>query len=90
MARVFDFRCDVGHVREVFVTDHEARIAPCPECGRPATRLIAAPRAKLEGITGAFPGAYDAWERKRNEHMAKEQKVMRDHGTYLNGRSSLD
>jgi hypothetical protein len=90
MARVFDFRCVDGHVSEVFVTDHETRTVACPVCGHPATRLVAAPRAKLEGITGAFPGAADAWERKRNEHMAKEQRVMRDHGTYLNGRPCND
>jgi hypothetical protein len=29
---------------------------------------------KLEGITGQFPTAYDAWERKRAEKLAVERK----------------
>jgi hypothetical protein len=29
---------------------------------------------KLEGWTGSFPTAYDAWERKRSEKLAQEKK----------------
>jgi putative FmdB family regulatory protein len=84
--RVFDFRCRrCDHVAEFFIdmaTWREGDDVPCPKCHGPAGRQIAAPRAQLEGITGAFPGAADAWERRRASHMAKEQKNLAEHGTY--------
>jgi hypothetical protein len=78
--RVFDFRCAAGHVTEHFV-DSGIEEVQC-HCGSMGKRQIAAPRAQLEGITGAFPGAADAWERRRASHMAKEQKNLAEHGTY--------
>jgi hypothetical protein len=44
--------------------------------------MIAAPRCQLEGITGAFPGAAMAWERKREQKMAQERKHKEKHGTW--------
>jgi hypothetical protein len=78
--RVFDFRCPLGHVTEHFV-DASIREVQC-HCECMAERMIATPRVQLEGITGAFPGAADKWERTRESHMAKERKNMEDHGTY--------
>jgi hypothetical protein len=87
--RVFDFKCEFcGQVTEEFVEADVAEI-PCPardgshpRCGHSALRQIAAPRAQLEGLSGAFPGAAMAWERTRNSHMAKERKNQEKHGTY--------
>lgn len=78
--RVFDFRCHNGHVVEQFVNDdvHEVEC----HCGAMGERQIAAPRAQLEGFTGAFPGAHAAWEKRRESHMAKERKNQEKHGTY--------
>lgn len=74
-----DFACGNAHVHEALVeSDEECRL--CPVCGEPALKRLSAPRARLEPFTGAFPGAYDAWERKRNERMAVERKKERDHG----------
>lgn len=81
MIRVYDFRCLLGHVTEHFV-DSDTRAVLCPECAETATRQVAAPRAQLEGFTGAFPGAAMAWEKRRESHMAKERKNKREHGTY--------
>lgn len=78
--RVFDFRCKNGHVVERFV-DADIVENEC-ECGAMGLRQIATPRVSLEGLTGDFPGAADAWERKRNSHMAKERKNQEKHGTY--------
>lgn len=80
MIRVFDFRCVNGHVSEHFV-DHETAVQ-CPECDQLALRQLAAPRAKLEPFSGAFPGAAAAWEKRRESHMAKERKNQENHGTY--------
>ena len=78
--RVFDFLCHNGHRVERFVNadivEHEC------ECGALGLRQIATPRAQLDGTSGHFPGASDAWERKRNSHMAQERKNQEKHGTY--------
>lgn len=79
MIRVFDFKCDDGHVFERFVPSDTTK-AICPECGKVGLKQLAAPRCQLEGITGAFPGAYHAWERKRAEKQAQEVKRKSSHG----------
>ncbi len=73
MRRFFDFKCDNDHVHEAYV-DSEVRSNPCPECGQLATRLISTPMVKLEGTSGAFPGAAMQWERKHAEKLKQEQK----------------
>jgi hypothetical protein len=78
--RVFDFRCPCGHVTEHFV-DETIREVQC-ECECMAERLIAAPRFALDGCSGDFPTAADAWERRRASHMAKEAKNVEKHGSY--------
>lgn len=78
--RFFDFRCPEGHVEEHMVPGGTEE-NQC-SCGAIGKRQIAAPRAKLEPFTGAFPGAADKWVRDRESHMAREQKNKRDHGTY--------
>ena len=80
MIRVFDFRCAGGHVSEHFVEAGTCAVQ-CPECNQLALRQVAAPRAKLEGITGAFPSAADKWERNRESHMKKERRCLENHGT---------
>ena len=81
MILIFDFRCAGGHVSEHFV-DGDTPSVQCPTCQQIAMRLVAAPRAKLEGITGAFPGAADKWARNRESHMARERHNKEMHGTY--------
>lgn len=78
--RVFDFLCHNGHRVERFV-DANIEEHEC-ECGAMGKRTISAPRAKLEGLTGAFPGAALQWEKNRESHMAKERKNKAEHGTY--------
>lgn len=73
MKRMFDFLCDSGHVTERLVDDSVGAIT-CPECGKEAVKAVSAPTIKLEGFTGAFPGAYDRWARVRAEKLKQEQK----------------
>lgn len=73
MKRIFEFRCVKDHVTEKYVDD-EVTSVECPHCHNEASRIISSPRFKLEGITGAFPTAYDAWERKRAEAMRVTHK----------------
>lgn len=78
---LFDFKCPDGHVLETLVKP-TVRSIECPCCGQRAERMLAAPRAQLEGITGAFPGAAMQWEKRRESHMAQERKNKEKHGTY--------
>jgi hypothetical protein len=71
--RIFEFVCGNNHRTEAFV-DTEVHATPCKECGSEATRVISAPTMKLEGCTGDFPTAADAWVRKRSEKIAQEKK----------------
>ena len=73
MRRMFEFVCEDGHISEALV-DETIRELACRACGKHSTRIVSSVRCNLEGITGAFPGAYDAWERKRSEKMAQERK----------------
>lgn len=78
--RVFDFRCPLGHVTEHFVEADIEEVQCHCECM--ATRQVSAPRFELDGCSGDFPTAADAWERRRESHMRKEKRNMERHGTY--------
>lgn len=78
MKRMFEFSCSEGHLTEKLV-DEKHRSITC-ECGSEAQRIVSAPQVKLEGITGAFPGAYSKWERVRAEKLAVERKQKASHG----------
>lgn len=73
MKRIFEFRCAKDHLTEKFVDD-AVRSIECPHCRNEASRIISSPRFVLEGITGAFPTAYDAWARKHEEAARVHQK----------------
>lgn len=71
--RMFEFLCENGHRTEALI-DTECYATLCKECGAESKRVVSAPTMKLEGWTGSFPTAYDAWERKRAEKLAVERK----------------
>ena len=73
MRRMFEFVCEENHLSEALVDD-TVRELTCWACGKQATRIVSVVRSQLEGITGAFPSAYDAWDRKRSEKLAQERK----------------
>ena len=73
MKRIFEFACNDYHITERLVDD-SIRTVQCT-CGKDADRIVSAPTVKLEGITGAFPGAYDRWERVRAEKLKQEKKA---------------
>lgn len=78
MKRMFEFICPCGLVFEKLV-DERTRAVECG-CGMEAERIMSAPNIKLEGITGAFPGAYAKWEQVRAEKMKEERKKAASHG----------
>ncbi len=80
MKRMFEFLCDDAHLSEKLVDD-AIRTIKCSTCDKEAHRIVSNPTIKLEGCTGAFPGAYDRWERVRAEKLAQERKKAADAGT---------
>ena len=78
--RVWDFLCHNGHRTEHFVESGIEEVE-C-HCGAMGVRQMAAPRAQLDGCSGDFPTAADAWERRRESHMRKERRNQENHGTY--------
>lgn len=76
--RLFEFACGEGHITERLV-DSETRTVLC-HCFSEAERIVSAPQIKLEGFTGAFPGAYDRWERVHKEKLAVERRQAASRG----------
>jgi len=66
MKRMFEFRCGEGHLTEKYI-DEETKHIKCPSCECIALRIISSPRIALEGVSGDFPTAADAWARKHEE-----------------------
>ena len=85
--RVFDYLCENGHMHEAFVASADVEHTTCEECGSIATRQLAAPGFKLEGVSGHFPSAGMSWQRKREERMVVERKHKANHGTEWLGKS---
>jgi hypothetical protein len=79
MRFLYDFECEDGHRGEQF-TDVNVRESTCRICDKPATRVVCAPRAKLNHISGDFPGATEQWAKKREKHMQLERKAAENHG----------
>lgn len=79
MKRMFEFMCEDGHTFEKLIDDN-IRSVKCIYCDTHATRVVSAPRVNLEGITGAFPGAYSRWERVRAEKQQQERKKAAANG----------
>ena len=72
MRRIFEFLCTDAHLSEAYIDESE-RTIQCKECGKDAIRIVSKTNMKLEGITGDYPTAYDAWERKRSEKLKQER-----------------
>lgn len=77
MKRMFEYECVDGHRTEAF-TDYEEKLRYCPVCHKQANRVISSPRIGLEGISGAFPTASDAWARKHIEATNLARKRQQD------------
>ena len=72
--RIFEFQCNNDHVFEQYIDD-SLKTTKCPICGSEATRIISKPRIDLDGCSGDFPTAADAWVRRRESHMKYERKM---------------
>ena len=50
------------------LVDIEFHSIECDECQGTATQQMGMPTVRLEGITGAFPGAHEKWARIREDN----------------------
>lgn len=65
MRQLFEFQCK--ECTDVFTRFIEyTKVTTCPLCGSEANKLISTPSISLEGISGSFPSASEAWANKHN------------------------
>lgn len=76
--RVYDFKCEQGHINEAFVRNGEDHDRPCPDCGNNSSKIISAPMTVLDPISGSFPAATMKWARDREQKIKHERKVAED------------
>ena len=65
MYKVYDFRCDNGHVFENFV-ESGITTSRCG-CGANATKLVSAPSFHFEGASGDSPGQHMKWVKEHEK-----------------------
>jgi putative FmdB family regulatory protein len=64
---IFEYQCRTCGLKFESLEDRDCFETACKECGSPANRVISAPRAKLDPISGDFPGATYKWERMHEQ-----------------------
>ena len=68
MRTLRDFVChDCGQRVEKLIDIHQNTIE-CPECHGESIQQMGMPTVRLEGITGAFPGAHSKWAQIREDN----------------------
>tara|TARA_R110002096_G_scaffold435611_1_gene661775 strand:- start:1149 stop:1397 length:249 start_codon:yes stop_codon:yes gene_type:complete len=79
MKRLFDFRCTKTQlVFERYVDDQLSEVG-C-KCEATAKRIISPVRAKLDPISGDFPGATMSWIKNREQKLKEERRDTANHG----------
>ena len=77
---LYDYFCEKCEEKFEALTAMEDRMNHhCPECSTPSHMLMSAPRIALDPISGDFPGATFAWEKRREQKMAQEVKQDKTH-----------
>lgn len=71
MLIVSDFKCQKCDSLIVDKLHKSGVDVPCPDCGGETKRLLAAPRSKLDGTSGDFPGESMKWARKHEKAAQK-------------------
>ena len=75
MRKLFNFTCnDCNETFEKLI--EYTQVTDCPFCGGQADKIITAPSIKLEGYSGAFPGAAMQFDKKHREKLAQERKHL--------------
>jgi DNA-directed RNA polymerase subunit RPC12/RpoP len=64
---MLDFKCSVCDQVDERYIDNKTEYTECSKCNSRATRLVSTPTIALEGYSGSFPSAADAWAKKHNQ-----------------------
>lgn len=71
MRQLFTFLCsECQEVTDRYI--EYTKEIECPACGGRADKVISQPTVKLEGISGSFPGAARAWQKRHNYKPSEE------------------
>ena len=65
MLKVFDFKCNNGHIFEDFV-ESSVTTSRCG-CGADAKKIMSATQTILNGASGDFPGAHMKWVKEHEK-----------------------
>lgn len=71
MYKIYDFRCDNGHIFEEMVSS--GITASRCGCGANAIKMPSAPKCVLEGHSGDFPGRHMKWVREHEKAGGKRK-----------------
>lgn len=74
MRKIFNFTCRECNEHFEKLIEY-TQSTECPSCGGQADKVITAPTIKLEGYSGAFPGAAMQFDKKHREKLAQERKL---------------
>lgn len=78
MRVLLDFKCSACGIIDEHFVDNDTKETPCHGCSGVATKVQAPIRSNLDPISGSFPGATIAWEKRREAKM----KAERNHSSY--------
>jgi len=76
MNKIFDFRCENGHIFEEFVAG--GTTATRCGCGANARKIASASNFVLDGSTGDFPGRHIRWVREHEEAGRRGREAQRE------------
>ena len=75
MYKIFDFRCEKGHIFEELVVGGTTT-SRC-NCGANATKIVSASNFVLDGSSGDFPGRHMKWVREHEEAGRRGREAQR-------------
>ena len=71
MKRLYEFHCK-GCVYTFEKLIEYTKVTNCPQCDFDTNKIISAPKIMLEGVSGSFPSASAAWEKKHTFSRSSE------------------
>lgn len=80
---IYQFRCKTcGRMDDHYLKmDERNNPVLCPDCQQYSmVSVMSTPIIKLEGFTGAFPSAYDRWEKVREQKRKQEIRQNQSNG----------
>lgn len=71
MKTLFEFKCTSCNNIHEELTEYKKE-SVCPLCNAKADKIISLSRVSLEGYSGSFPSAADAWAKKHKSSVQRD------------------